>query len=173
MPCGRSAGSSIFWGEAGQLYPQSILRWPLPLRSKSRGRREPGPYVASGSPARVARRVGHIVLPAHRRQFSTRRFTQPQLLAILGLRCSEDGTFRDAEVRLAEHRERRAALGWTCVPDDTALEHRPVIKGSAQTRPAHCIGVSSRPPSQCKPLTCTTCAGEERTGSRELPFALM
>jgi hypothetical protein len=71
--------------------------------------------------AGVALRVSHIVLPAHHSKFSTRRFTQPQLLAILCLMRYEDWTLREVEVRLAEHRELRAALGLTCVPDYITL----------------------------------------------------
>ena len=71
--------------------------------------------------ARVALAVGQAALPAYRSQFSKRQFTQPQLLAVLCLRRDEDWTFREAEVRLAEHQELRAALGLPVVPDDTTL----------------------------------------------------
>src|SRR5262249_53586547 len=46
---------------------------------------------------------------------------QPQLLTILCLMRYEDWTFREAEVRLAEHRELSQALGLTSVPDFTTL----------------------------------------------------
>jgi hypothetical protein len=72
--------------------------------------------------ATVARRVGQTALPAYRSQFSKRRFSQPQLLAILCLRRYEDWTFREAEVRLAEHRDLREALGLTHVPDYPTLD---------------------------------------------------
>jgi hypothetical protein len=72
--------------------------------------------------ASVALRVGQIVLPAHRSKCSKRRFTQPQLLAMVCLMRYEDWTFGEAEVRLAEHRDRRAALGLTDVPNDTTLD---------------------------------------------------
>jgi hypothetical protein len=71
--------------------------------------------------ARVALRVGQTVLPAYRSKFSKHRFTQPQLLAMLCPMRYEDWTFREAEVRLAEHCELRAALGLDYVPDYTTL----------------------------------------------------
>jgi Transposase domain (DUF772) len=71
--------------------------------------------------ATVALRVGQAVLPAYRSKFSKHRFEQPQLLAILCLMRYEDWTFREAEVRLAEHAELRAALGLQHVPDYTTV----------------------------------------------------
>jgi len=71
--------------------------------------------------ARVALRVGRVAFPAYRRKSSKHRFTQLQRLAMLCLMRYEDWTFRGAEVRLAEHRELRAALGLDHVPDDTTL----------------------------------------------------
>jgi Transposase domain (DUF772)/Transposase DDE domain len=71
--------------------------------------------------ASVALHVGQAVLPAYRSQCSKHRFTQPQLLAMLCLMRYEDWTFREAEVRIAEHRELRAALGLDHVPDYTTL----------------------------------------------------
>lgn len=71
--------------------------------------------------ARVALRVGQTALPAYRSKFSKHRFTQPQLLAMLCLMRDEDWTFREAEVRLAEPCELRAALGLDYVPDYTTL----------------------------------------------------
>ncbi|MDQ3928220.1 MAG: transposase, partial [Chloroflexota bacterium] len=71
--------------------------------------------------ATIALHVGQAVLPAYRRKFSKHQYTQPQLLAILSLMRYEDWTFREAEVRLAEHRELRAALGLHGVPDYTTL----------------------------------------------------
>ena len=41
-------------------------------------------------------------------RFSKHQFTQPQLLAILCLMRYEDWAFREAEVRLGEHRELRS-----------------------------------------------------------------
>ena len=66
--------------------------------------------------ARVALRVGQSALPAYRSTCSKRRFQPPQLLAIRCLMRDEDWTFRDAEVRLTEHTERRAALGCSTCP---------------------------------------------------------
>jgi Transposase domain (DUF772) len=71
--------------------------------------------------ARIALQVSKAVLPRYRSRFSKRQFTQPQLLAILCLMRYEDWTFREAEVRLAEHRELRQALGLASVPDFTTL----------------------------------------------------
>jgi DDE family transposase/transposase-like protein DUF772 len=71
--------------------------------------------------ARVAFAVGRAALPAYRSKFSKRQFTQPPLLAVLCLMRYEDWTFREAEVRLAEHRELREALGLPVVPDYTTL----------------------------------------------------
>jgi hypothetical protein len=71
--------------------------------------------------ARVALRVGQRALSAYRSKFSKHRFQQPQLLAILCLMRDEDWTFREAEVRLSEHTELRAALGLQHVPDYTTV----------------------------------------------------
>jgi Transposase domain (DUF772) len=71
--------------------------------------------------ARIALQVGRAVLPRYRSRFSKRQFTQPQLLAILCLMRYEDWTFREAEVRLGEHRELRQVLGLVSVPDFTTL----------------------------------------------------
>src|SRR6202795_190809 len=71
--------------------------------------------------ARTAWEVGRAVLPPYRTRFSKHQFTPPQLLAILCLMRYEDWTFREAEVRLGEHRELRQALGLSRVPDFTTL----------------------------------------------------
>jgi len=71
--------------------------------------------------ARVALQVSRAVLPRYRSRFSKHQFNQPQLLAILCLMRYEDWTFREAEVRLGEHRELRQALGLGSVPDFTTL----------------------------------------------------
>jgi hypothetical protein len=59
--------------------------------------------------------------PSPDKSARTRKFTQPQLLAILCLMRYEDWTFREAEVRLGEHRELRQALGLASGPDFTTL----------------------------------------------------
>jgi hypothetical protein len=61
--------------------------------------------------ARVELEVSRSVLRAYRSRFSKRQFNQPQLLAVLCLMRYEDRTFREAEVRLHEHRELRGMLG--------------------------------------------------------------
>jgi hypothetical protein len=71
--------------------------------------------------ARIALQVSRAVLPRYRSRFSKHQFTQPQLLAILCLMRYEDWTFREAEVRLSEHRELRQVLGLGSVPDFTTL----------------------------------------------------
>lgn len=71
--------------------------------------------------ARVAIAVAQQVVPAYRTKFSKHQFTQPQLLVILLLMRYEDWTFREAEVRLAEHSDLRAALGLASAPDHTTL----------------------------------------------------
>ena len=57
--------------------------------------------------AQVALDVAQVTVPRYRTCFSKRQFSQPQLLAILCLMRYEDWTFREAEVRLSEHRELR------------------------------------------------------------------
>src|ERR687885_2170021 len=71
--------------------------------------------------AQVAREVAEAAVPSYRSKYSKRRFTQPQLLAILCLMRYEDWTFREAENRLAEHAELRAVLGLKRTPDYTTL----------------------------------------------------
>jgi hypothetical protein len=69
----------------------------------------------------VCRTVAETVLPAYRHKFSKHVFTQPQLLTILCLMRYEDWTFREAEVRLREHRALRQALELPAVPDYTTV----------------------------------------------------
>ena len=71
--------------------------------------------------AQVALQISRGVVPAYRTKFSKRQFSQPQLLAILCLMRYEDWTFRETEVRLAEHQELRAVLGLVSVPDHSTL----------------------------------------------------
>src|SRR5438132_5585515 len=65
--------------------------------------------------------VAQTTVPRYRTCFSKHQFSQPQLLAILCLMRYEDWTFREAEVRLSEHRELRRALGLASVPDYTTV----------------------------------------------------
>src|SRR5258708_2129238 len=84
----------------------------------------PGGEMAEGGLlpfARVALEVATQVLPPYRTRFSKHQFTQPQLLAVLCLMRYEDWTFREAETRLREHQELRAALKLREVPDYTTL----------------------------------------------------
>jgi len=61
--------------------------------------------------ARMALQVSRAVLPRYRSRVRKYQFTQPQLLTILCLIRYGDWTFREAEVRLGEHRELRQVLG--------------------------------------------------------------
>jgi hypothetical protein len=60
---------------------------------------------------RVALQTSHAMLRRYRSRFSKHQFQQPQFLAILCLMRYEDWTFREAEVRLDEHRALRQVLG--------------------------------------------------------------
>ena len=71
--------------------------------------------------AQVALDVATATVPRYRTTFSKHQFTQPQLLAILCLMRYEDWTYREAEVRLAEHSELRRALRLRSAPDYTTL----------------------------------------------------
>ncbi len=71
--------------------------------------------------AQAALQVAQAVLPPYRSKFSKHIFTQPQLLAILCLMRYDDWTFREAEVRLAEHSDLRQVLQLARVPDYTTL----------------------------------------------------
>ncbi len=71
--------------------------------------------------AQSALQVAAAVLPPYRSKFSKHIFTQPQLLAILCLMRYDDWTFREAEVRLAEHSDLRQVLQLERVPDYTTL----------------------------------------------------
>ena len=97
--------------------------------------------------ARIALQVCRAVLPRYRSRFSKHQFTQPQLLAILCLMRYEDWTFREAEVRLGEHRELRQALGLVSVPDFTTL-YRFLQRLDDQTSTARsarrCAGCAAR-----------------------------
>jgi IS5 family transposase len=71
--------------------------------------------------AKTALAVMHEVMPPYGSKFSKHTFTQPQLMTILCLMRFEDWTFREAEVRLAEHSDLRSALDLERVPDHTTL----------------------------------------------------
>jgi IS5 family transposase len=71
--------------------------------------------------AKTALKVAKAVLPERRSRFSKKQFTQPQLLALLCLMRFVDWTYREAEVRLAEHAELSRALELQSVPDHTTL----------------------------------------------------
>jgi len=92
--------------------------------------------------ARIALQVSKAVLPRYRSRFSKHQFTQPQLLAILCLMRYEDWTFREAEVRLGEHRELRQALGLTSAPDFTTLYR--FLQRLDETTINHAVGETVR-----------------------------
>ena len=71
--------------------------------------------------AATALKVCKAVLPERRSRFSKKQFSQPQLLALLCVMRFEDWTYREAEVRLGEHRELRDALELPSVPDHTTV----------------------------------------------------
>jgi len=71
--------------------------------------------------AKTALAVMNEVVPPYGSKYSKHTFTQPQLMTILCLMRFEDWTFREAEVRLAEHSDLRRALGLERVPDHTTL----------------------------------------------------
>lgn len=71
--------------------------------------------------ARVALEVAAAVLPRYRSRFSKHQFSQPQLLAALGLMRYEDWTVRKTELRLRGHSDLHRALRLHSVPDHTTL----------------------------------------------------
>lgn len=71
--------------------------------------------------ARKALEIARAVLPRYSCKKSKHVFTQPQLFAILCLMRYEDWTFREAPVRLCEHRELRKTLKLKRVPCHTTL----------------------------------------------------
>lgn len=71
--------------------------------------------------AQVTMEVAKGCLPPYAAPRSKHIFTQHQLVTLVCLMRYAGWTYRDAEVRLAEHRELRAALGLGRVPDFTTL----------------------------------------------------
>jgi hypothetical protein len=94
--------------------------------------------------------VSKAVLPRYRSWFSKHQFTQPQLLAVLCLMRYEDWTFRQAEVRLGEHRELRQALGSPACPisrrciDSCGVWTTPPSTGRSGRRCAGCAGLAEK-----------------------------
>jgi hypothetical protein len=86
--------------------------------------------------ARIALQVSKAVLPRYRSRFSKHQFTQPQLLAILCLMRYEDWTFREAEVRLGEHRELRQTLEYRVVKWGTLVSPFLAAVGRSNHRPS-------------------------------------
>ncbi|OFW09276.1 MAG: hypothetical protein A3H27_03720 [Acidobacteria bacterium RIFCSPLOWO2_02_FULL_59_13] len=72
------------------------------------------------------------------------KFTQPQLLAVLCLMRYEDWTFREAEVRLREHRELRRLLQPRSVPDYTTLDR--FLKRLDEKKIDQALGKAARRP---------------------------
>ena len=69
----------------------------------------------------MALQISRAVHPRYRSRFSRHQFTQPQLLAILRPMRYEEGTFREAEVRLGEHPDLGQTLRLSTVPALTTL----------------------------------------------------
>jgi hypothetical protein len=95
--------------------------------------------------AQVALAVARETVPTYRTRFSKHQFTQPQLLTILLLLRYEDWTFREAEVRVAEHSDLRAALGLEAAPDHTTL-YRFMRRLDASTLQQLLVAVVNRMP---------------------------
>jgi DDE family transposase len=107
--------------------------------------------------ARVAMQVATAALPTYRTRFSKHQFTQPQLLAILCLMRYEDWTFREAQVRLREHGELRAALRLSSVPDYTTV---------------FCDVCRTTPSKTCWENRCVICAAVAIDGTGLLPHGV-
>jgi hypothetical protein len=71
--------------------------------------------------AQVARQVAEAALPRYRSKYSKYPCVQSTLLALLCVMHHEDWTFRETEVRLAEHSELRDALGLARILDHMTL----------------------------------------------------
>lgn len=93
--------------------------------------------------AKTALEVMQEVLPAYSSKYSKHTFTQPQLMTVLCLMRFEDWTFREAEVRLAEHSDLRRALGIERAPDHTTL-YRFMRRVTDETLDSVLIAVASR-----------------------------
>lgn len=63
--------------------------------------------------------TARVVLPLYLRRYHQNRFPQTPRLAILCFMRYEDGTFREAEVRLAWPRELRGTPGLSSIPHYT------------------------------------------------------
>lgn len=80
------------------------------------------PYTKSAlALAREALKAGQRVLPAYSHVFSPRKFTLPQLFAILAIREFFHLDYRATEQLLLEWSDLRDAIGLTRVPTYSAL----------------------------------------------------
>lgn len=78
----------------------------------------------SQSPRKVARwalKVGEGSLRPYAHKYAPRKFTQPQLLALLVLRTWLDASYRRTEAIIADWSDLRAELGLSKTPDHTTL----------------------------------------------------
>jgi len=73
--------------------------------------------------AKATLETAQRVLPDYSSPFSPRKFTQPQLLAMLALRQFFKLDYRGTVERLAEWKELREVLGIKRVPEFTTLIH--------------------------------------------------
>jgi len=71
--------------------------------------------------ARRALEVGRQCLPSYSHHYSPKKFTQPQLFALLVVRQSLGWTYRATATRLAEWSDLREALELDQVPDQSTL----------------------------------------------------
>jgi hypothetical protein len=74
------------------------------------------------APARTALEVARAEVPDYSSKFSPRRYTQPQLLALLALREFLKVDYRGLEQMLRDWSDLRAALGLARVPDHSTLQ---------------------------------------------------
>ena len=74
--------------------------------------------------------AAQMVLPDHAHRFSPKKFTQPQLLAILAVRQQMNWTFRATTTRLNEWSDLRAVLGIDAAPHPATLcyAHRRLLQ---------------------------------------------
>src|ERR671912_589135 len=116
--------------------------------------------------AKTALGVMLKVLPPYGSKYSKHTFTQPQLMTILCLMRFEDWTFREAEVRLAEHSDLRAALGLERAPDHTTL-YRFMRRVTDEVLDEVLIAVAARVKvSNRAPNALATCSRRARSPSR-------
>ncbi len=98
--------------------------------------------------ARRALEIGRQCLPAYSNLCSPRKFTQPQLFALLVVRQALGWTFRQTAARLAEWSDLRDALQLAHVPEQSTLcyAHRRLL--SEETSLGCLMQACVRPPGE-------------------------